>query len=225
MTFATRPTVLIAHAEPLIQIGLEGALSSCSDMDVRSMRDSYFRLLSFDVVVTDLDSGMELARNRTGNSGGIFILTSDESEVGIRKAMEAGVRGYLLQISTLESVVQAIRRVAQGGSVIDPRALSKIIDSLSGNQLTHREIDVLRLLIQGRSDKAVARELGIALGTVKCHVKHLFSKLHARSRTEAASIAQRRGLVPPTPHHDLPPGATGIARQAVMAYLPSMPQN
>ena len=129
-------------------------------------------------------------------------MTNDESEVGIRGAMEAGARGYILLSSTLECVVQAVRRVGRGGTAIDPRVVAKMLDSLNGNKLTEREIEVLRLIMLGQTNKAIAEQLGIAVGTAKCHVKQLMAKLNARSRTEAASIAQRRGLVPLDPQRD-----------------------
>jgi DNA-binding NarL/FixJ family response regulator len=200
--------VLIAHGEPLIQIGLEGALSGCDDLHVQSIRETrssiagHIELASIDVAITDLYKGIELARGAYGGSSRVLIMTNDESEVGIRGAVEAGARGYILLSSTLESVVQAVRRVGRGGTAIDPRIVAKMLDSLNGNKLTDREIDVLRLITLGRSNKAIAEQLGIAVGTAKCHVKQLMAKLSARSRTEAASIAQRRGLVPPDPQRD-----------------------
>src|SRR5262245_56388001 len=138
MTAATRLTVLIAHGEPLIQMGLEGALKACNDLQVQSMHENHFDLASFDVVITDLDSGLELARHASDSTRRVVIVTNDESEVGIRNAVEAGVRGYLLLNSTPDSVATAVRRVGSGSTAIDPRALSKMIDSLNSDKLTQR---------------------------------------------------------------------------------------
>lgn len=193
----TKLNVLIAHREPLIQLGLESALRRCEDLHVQTMGER--RPSAFDVAVTDLDIGMELARSTHGSSIRVLIVTNDESELAIRGAIEAGIRGYLLAGSTPESLTHAVRRVGRGGTAIDPRALTKMIDSLKGDSLTNREIDVLRLIVLGQRNKVVAEQLGIAVETVKCHVKQLMAKLNARSRTEAASIAQRRGLIPPEP--------------------------
>jgi DNA-binding NarL/FixJ family response regulator len=191
---STKLNVLIAHGEPLIQLGLESAIGRCEDLHLQTNAEQ--DQTSFDVAISDLDSGIALARSTQGHSGCVLIVTSDDSEVGIRSAVEAGVRGYLPAGSTPESVIQAVRRVAWGGTAIDPRALAKMMDSLKGDRLTDREIDVLRLIVLGRPNKVVANELGISVGTVKSHMKQLMAKLNARSRTEAASIAQRRGLVP-----------------------------
>jgi DNA-binding NarL/FixJ family response regulator len=190
----TKLTVLVAHGEPLMQLGLESALGRCEDLHLQTIAEKGQPL--FDVAVSDLDNGIALARRAQGC---VLIVTSDESEVGIRSAVEAGVRGYLLSGSTPESVIQAVRRVAWGGTAIEPCALAKMIDSLKGDRLTDRELDVLRLIVLGRPNKVVANELGISVGTVKSHMKQLMTKLNARSRTEAASIAQRRGLVPRQP--------------------------
>src|SRR6185369_3374308 len=103
--------VLIAHGEPLIQIGLEGTLGRCEDLRVRSRTDAEHG--SFDVAVTDLDIGMTLVRGSRATP--ILIITNDESESSIRVAIEAGIRGYILQSSTLDSVTQSVRRVAHGG--------------------------------------------------------------------------------------------------------------
>src|SRR5262249_35404523 len=156
--------VLIAHGEPLVQIGLEGALGRCEDLRVESIRERGsscmhdIELSAFGVAVTDLDFGMRLVRRKNRNASPVLVITNDESEVRIRGAIEAGIRGYLLQSSTLDSVVEAVRRVGQGGSAIDPRVLTRMIDSLHGQRLTDREIDVLRLIALGRSNKAVANQ-------------------------------------------------------------------
>lgn len=224
MTTSNRVNVLITHGDPLIQIGLEGALRSCDDFHVTSVRDSRrpaggVELTSTDVVVADLDIGLKLAVGGRGGTCRVLIVTHDVSEVVVRGAVEAGVRGYLLLGSTLESLAQAVRCVARGGTAIDPRAVTKMLDSLNGDKLTDREVDVLRLVMLGRSNKAVATQLGIAVGTAKCHVKQLLSKLNARSRTEVASIALRRGLVAP----DGPASGAPVASTALLpnqAYSP-----
>jgi DNA-binding NarL/FixJ family response regulator len=186
--------VLIAHSQPLIQLGLQAALGSCEDL--RLLSGCNLEIASFDVAVTDLDRGMRLMSGEQGRTRRVLVVTDDESEVRIRRAMEAGILGYLPVSSTPENVAQAVQRVGHGSVAIDPRALTRMIESLNGSQLTDREMEVLRLIALGRSNKAVANQLGMAVGTAKHHVKQLLAKLSARSRTEAASIARRRGLVP-----------------------------
>jgi DNA-binding NarL/FixJ family response regulator len=149
-------------------------------------------------VLADCEMGIRLARSRDTNertTAHIVIVTDDESEASIRRAMEVGVRGYLLLGATPASIVEAIHCVTRGGTALDPVVASKMLDSLSGVPITSRELQVLGLLMAGLSDKAIAHRLGIRPGTAKCHVKRLLEKLNARSRTEAVAIAQRRGLV------------------------------
>jgi DNA-binding NarL/FixJ family response regulator len=109
--------------------------------------------------------------------------------------MRAGVRGYLLLTTPVDELVRALRRIHTGDTVVDPGVAAKIADSFSGRALTLREIDVLGLVMVGLSDKAIAKRLMRSVGTVKSHMKSLLAKLDAASRTEAAAIARRRGLV------------------------------
>jgi DNA-binding NarL/FixJ family response regulator len=194
MKVANKLRVFIAHGEPLLQMGLESALGCCDDFDVRS---SGIEHGSFDIAITDLDLGMELARRANGSCSNVLVVTSVDSELAIRGALEAGIRGYLPQSSTPASLARAIRCVGRGGTAIDPQFLTRALDSLNGDKLTERETEVLRLIVVGRSNKSVAAQLGITVGTAKCHVRQLMAKLNARSRTEAANIARCRGLVPP----------------------------
>lgn len=205
--------VLIAHGEPLIQMGLQSALNDCDDLQVQVTREPHGIPSDFDVAITDLGYAMKIARTLSAAPLPLLVVTNDESEFGIRGALEAGIRGYLLLNVTPDALAKAVRCVGRGGTAVDPRALTKVMDSLNSNKLTVREIDVLRLVVKGRSNKVVAAELGIAIGTVKSHVKQLMAKLNARCRTEAASIAQRRGLVPPEPEA-ISPASSRAGRRA-----------
>lgn len=199
--------VLVAHNEPLLAAGLEVALRDATDFEVLTtppssltefLRETEGRI---DVVLADCKTGLQfapLARcgSSTRISRHIVIVTQDDSEISIRRAMEAGVKGYLLQnATTCDSVVQAVRSAARGGITLDPLAATRIADSLTGDSLTDRELEVLQLVALGLTDKVIASRLGICLGTVKCHVKQLLVKLKANTRTQAAAIAQRRGFV------------------------------
>jgi DNA-binding NarL/FixJ family response regulator len=190
----SRVRVLIAHSEPLLSAGLESALRCQAEMEIVTATDAFQSY--FDVALADCDTGVQLARAGCTGNHRVVIVTSDESEISIRRALEAGVRGYLLLDATPESVVQTVRRVMNGGTVFDPKAATRMLESLGHSQITKRELDVLRLLTVGLSDKAIARHLGIGVQTSKSHVRRILAKLEAGSRTQAAAIAQRRGLVP-----------------------------
>lgn len=195
-----RIRVLIAHGEPLVRAGLQLAIQACSDLEIRAICDGSLAdcagLDAIDIVLTDCDCGMKLAQRGRTSAPRILIVTNDASESSIRGAMDAGAKGYLLLGSTLESVAQAVRCVVRGGVAIDPVAATRMLESLNGESLTQRELQVVCLLMQGSSNKSIARELGISEGTAKTHLKSIMSKLNARSRTQAVTVAQRRGIVP-----------------------------
>ena len=198
--------VLVAHNEPLIAAGLQATLLHRDEFDVSTTEPEFLAQIpaahvdfDVDVVLADCRTGIHLARcARSGRQTAhprIVIITRDESEASIRCAMEAGARGYLFLGATPNAVIEAIRCAAHGGIALDPFVATKMLNSLNGESITSRELQVLGLVMRGSSDKAIASGLGIALGTVKSHVKRLLAKLEANSRTEAAAIAQRRGLV------------------------------
>jgi DNA-binding NarL/FixJ family response regulator len=146
------------------------------------------------VAVTDSEEGMRLAA-QCGRGCRVLILTDDESEVSIRRAVELGVSGYLPLSSSVESVVHAVRCIHNGGTAMAPTAIAKMTMSLQSRDLTRREVDVLRLIMQGLPDKIMAQRLSRSVETVKSHVRSILVKLKASSRVEAVAIARSRGLV------------------------------
>jgi DNA-binding NarL/FixJ family response regulator len=200
--------VMIAHEVPLVRAGLEVALQGEYDLEIVSAAGLLGRMSAasgqtqpqgMKIVIADRATGPQLAM--AGRSSGycVLIVTSDDTETGIVRAVEAGVRGYLLLTSSLEAVVGAVRSLAYGGTALDPIVATRMIDSLTFDSLTNREGEVLRLLMLGLGDKAIANRLGRSVGTVKSHVKALLFKLNARCRTEAVAVAQRRGFVSAEP--------------------------
>lgn len=129
---------------------------------------------------------------------------SDNDEESILAALQAGARGYLSRRTTAEDLSQAIRTVQQGGMVLHPMAAASLLQRLQGQAsptqrpetLTPRELEVLRLLVEGLTNKAIAGRLGISDHTVKFHIGAILGKLGAASRTEAVTQAVRQGLVP-----------------------------
>ncbi|MEJ0035689.1 MAG: response regulator transcription factor [Gammaproteobacteria bacterium] len=182
--------VYISHANPLVAAGLEAACRAQEDFRLVE------QLSSATVAVTDYEGGTRMLAPRHGGRCRVLILTDDESEVSIRRAVELGIGGYLPLTSCLASVVQAVRCIHDGGTAIAPNVMTKMAISLRSRPLTQREIEVLRLIMQGLPDKAIARRLERSVGTAKSHVKAILMKLDASSRVEAAAVARRRGLVP-----------------------------
>ncbi len=193
--------VLIAHANPLVSAGLEAAFAAHEDFQLVEGRapgaalEYTSGLDSVSVVVTDCAAGMRLMTLERGRRCRVLILTDDESEISIRRAVELGVRGYLPLSSCLESVVRAVRCIHSGGTAIAPIVMAKMAVSLRSRPLTGREVEVLRLIMQGLPDKAIARRLQRSVGTAKSHVKAILTKLDASSRVQAIAVARRRGLV------------------------------
>jgi DNA-binding NarL/FixJ family response regulator len=189
--------VLIAHANPLVAAGLEAAFRGQRDFHVEHRAaDEVSPPDGATVAVTDYDGGTRLLATRRGNRCRVLILTDDESEVSIRRAVELGIGGYLPLASGVESVLHAVRCIHNGGTAIAPNVMTKMAMSLRSRPLTEREIEVLRLIMQGLPDKAIARRLERSVGTAKSHVKAILMKLDASSRVEAVAVARRRGLVP-----------------------------
>jgi NarL family two-component system response regulator LiaR len=132
----------------------------------------------------------------------ILVLTSFGSDDKVFPAIKAGAVGYLLKDSEPGDVVRAIRQVHRGESSLHPRIARMLMHELSQaderppttDPLTRRELDVLRLVAQGKSNQQIADQLAIAVGTVRVHVSNILSKLHLASRTQATLYALREGL-------------------------------
>jgi len=126
----------------------------------------------------------------------VIILTSDTSQATLVKGIRAGVSGFLTKDRALDDVVQALGTVAGGGSVLtDEQVAMGHDDPADGNQLTQREIEILRLLARGKDTQAIAQDLTISSNTVRTHLQNIFAKLGAHSKLEAVALAGRRGLL------------------------------
>jgi DNA-binding NarL/FixJ family response regulator len=187
-----RIRVLIAHGDPLISAGLAATLARLRDFEA-APGDG--RLPAADVVVADYESGLRLIASGGALGRRVMILTHSHSEAKICHALEQGARGYLLLGCSLQDLVDGLRSVYMGGIALGPLVASRIADRMKQQALTRREADILRYLMLGMSNKAIASKLTLAVGTVKTHVKSVLEKLDATSRTQAVSIAQRRGIL------------------------------
>jgi two-component system NarL family response regulator len=125
----------------------------------------------------------------------IIVHTTYDTDEDIYQAVRAGAKGYLLKDAPLEELLDVIRKVHAGGTCIPPALAAKLATRMSGDPLTGREIDVLKLLARGRSNKEIGTDLFISETTVKTHVRSIFAKLNVLSRTEAIAAANRRGLI------------------------------
>jgi DNA-binding NarL/FixJ family response regulator len=197
-----RSRILVAHEDPLLCAGLVAALRQHSHFDV--FLDGVDPIpdgpASIDVVIADYSHAMRIADVAERAARGlrqarILALTANDREADVRRAVEAGIHGYLLVGGPLDELIDAVATVAKGLRHLCPAVAQRMADSLSHASLTARELDVLQLVALGESNKAIARGLRIEVGTVKSHMTAIMTKLGAMSRTQAAGIAAIRGLV------------------------------
>lgn len=125
----------------------------------------------------------------------VLVLTTFDTDTDVMRAIGAGAQGFLLKDAPREELLAAIRTVHRGGTAIPPALVGKLAAGISSEVLTGRELEVLTLLAQGRSNKEIGARLFISESTVKTHLRSIFAKLDVLSRTEAIAVATRRGLV------------------------------
>lgn len=191
--------ILVLHRDPVAEAGLSVAFNNRSDFEVHGARDSE-QLGIVDVVVADYSQGIACAAKFTGRgavckSTKIVVVAGIDREWEIRCALELGVRGYFLIGCSLEELVEGVRAVHRGTRYLSPQVAARLAESISLEALTSREEQVLRLVVEGLCNKAIGRQLGIAVGTVKSHLKSTFDKLNVESRTHAVAVVERRGLL------------------------------
>lgn len=198
-----RSNVLVMHADPLLSAGLVAALRQhpLFEVFVHGVDNLGGDGPPMDVVITDYGDALRLANPASGAARGflgearILALTPNDREADIRRAIEAGVHGYMLVGSPLAELIDGVAAVANGMRYMNMSVARRMADSLTRAALTSREIEVLHLVAHGQPNKAIARQLRIELGTVKSHMSAIMAKLGASSRTHAARIAVARGLV------------------------------
>lgn len=202
MLMPTAIRVRVAHPEPLVHRGMVATLRADSRFQVDEQRPGAgdppaVEAVALQVLVTDLPLGITAAAHRGAASPAVLVLSHLDGELSIRGALERGVKGYLTHDCLPEQLVDAVMAVARGQRYLQGSVVQRLADTVAQDLPTPREVDVLRLMATGLCNKAIAAELNIGCGTVKTHVKALLDKLGAPTRTAAADIAKRRGLLDP----------------------------
>jgi len=199
--------ILSVDDHDLVRKGIAAILSTEDDLELVAAAScgseavALFRQHKPDVTLMDLRlsdmSGSEVtaAIRQEFPDARIIALTSYDGDQDIYRALEAGVRGYLLKEMVHTEVVKAIRLVHEGKRYIPVEVAQQLTDYFPDVALTPREVEVLGLVARGLGNKEVGDILGTAPGTVKAHVQNILSKLGAKDRTHAVTIALKRGII------------------------------
>jgi two-component system NarL family response regulator len=124
-----------------------------------------------------------------------IVLTTFDGDEDIYRALQAGARSYLLKDMLQDGLIEAIRAVHAGQRRIPAQVANRLAERMDRTELTSRELEVLRLIVEGKSNKEIAAQLSIAEGTVKIHINNILSKLGVTDRTQAATFALKRGII------------------------------
>lgn len=204
--------LLIADDHPVVRAGLAGLFADEEGFEVVGQAADGAQAVELaarekpDVVLMDLrmpvlDGVSATASIVAAGSDAprVLILTTYESDDQILAAIEAGAAGYLLKAAPQDEIVAGIRLVATGQTALSPavaaRLVSRMREPAASVTLTPREIEVLRLVARGRSNKLIGTDLGIGESTVKTHLLKIFDKLEVADRTHAVTVAMERGIL------------------------------
>jgi two-component system NarL family response regulator len=198
--------VLVVDDHPVVRQGLIGILEEASDIVIVGQgRNGHEAIAVFqqqqpDVTLMDLRMpemegvpAITVICNEFPNAR-IIVLTTYDTDEEIYQGLRAGAKGYLLKDSEPEELLTAIRTVNRGQQYIPPNVAAKLVQRMTGPELSNREIEVLQLIGQGMSNQEISTALNISESTVKTHVNRILSKLDVKDRTQAAILALKRGI-------------------------------
>jgi len=200
-------SVLVADDHFIVRTGLAAVIQSEPGMEVVAQASDGAQAVELyvahrpDVALLDMrmpiKSGHEAIEQIRAQypEARLLILTAYSGDEDIHKALAAGANGYVLKSSTGDGLIPAIRAVAAGGNWVPQDVASRLAIRSSYEELTNREIEVLREIAKGLANKEIARNLEISEHTVKDHLKSILSKLHVAARTEAVTAAVQRGII------------------------------
>jgi DNA-binding NarL/FixJ family response regulator len=199
--------ILTVDDHPLLREGIAALVNAEPDMRIIAEASNgqqaieQFRLQRPDVTLMDLQmpglNGIEAIigiRSEFSNAV-VIVLTTYTGDVQVLRALKAGARAYVLKAHVHRELLETIRAVYAGQKRIPPEVAAELADHAADDDLTAREIDVLRLVASGNANKVIADRLSITEETVKSHVTNILSKLGANDRTHAVTIGLKRGII------------------------------
>lgn len=207
MTDGPSIRILVADDHAVVRSGIVGIVNAQNDLRViADVEDGAAAVKAYqelrpDVALIDLQMpildgvGVIQAIRAQHAAARIVILTTYDTDDDIERALTAGARAYVLKDIQPKDLVDCIRAVHAGKTWIAPDVAAKLADRFTRVQLTARELEILKLIAKGLANKEIGKQLNIAEGTVKVHIKTLFEKLMVNSRTDAMRVALERGLI------------------------------
>src|ERR1700730_6353765 len=199
--------ILAVDDHALLREGIAALVNAESDMKIVAEASNgqqaieQFRLQRPDVTLMDLQmpglNGIEaiIAIRSEFPNARIIVLTTYAGDVQVLRALKAGARGYILKAHVRRELLDTIRAVHAGHKRIPPEVASELAEHAADEDLTSRELDVLRLIAAGNANKEIGGQLSITEETVKSHVTNILAKLGANDRTHAVTIGLKRGII------------------------------
>lgn len=200
-------SILIADDHPLILAGLSALINSMPEFRLVAQAANGLQAVELyrqhrpDVVIMDLSMPEMHGVDAIGHirefdaQARIIILTTYQGDEDVYRGLRAGAMAYLLKDSGSEQLATCIKAVAVGQKFLPAEVAGKLAERAETTRLSRRELEILAHLATGKSNKMIARSAEIEVGTVKFHVNNILAKLNVASRTEAATVAARRGLL------------------------------
>jgi DNA-binding NarL/FixJ family response regulator len=199
-------SLVIANDHPLMLAGLAALVKLTPGFELLGQAISAddtvacYTALQPDILLVDLDipgGGIEAVSRIRGQypDAKVVVLTGHDGDECVHRALSAGASACLLKQAGFDEIVHCMRQVANNRRYLPPRLAEKLASRIHTSALSRRELDILAHLSTGKSNKVIARDAGIGVGTVKYHVNNILSKLNVTCRTEAAYVGRERGLL------------------------------
>ena len=204
---ANKIRIMVIDDQAVVRQGFVSLIKTVPDMEIVGEGSNgqeavgLFRQLRPDITLMDLRmpgvSGAEAITQIRVEfpAARIIVLTTFDGDEDIYRALQAGAQGYLLKDMFFEELEAAIRKVHAGARLIPGSVAERLAARMSSSELTGRELEVLRQIVDGKSNKEIGNALNISEATVKSHINNILSKLGVSDRTQAATTALQRGIV------------------------------